>query len=114
MNQCNSCGGFKDRGHVCPTLSPSIVEIDGRSYIVPGEVACVFQAVSEERDELLDRLADAQEHDKINIDFIRQYQDEVYELREAVREALRVCTDHWGDLPEEQRDKLRKLVGGEG
>ena len=52
MRQCNSCGGVKDRGHVCPTLSPAHVEIDGRSYIVPGEVACVFQAVSEERDEL--------------------------------------------------------------
>ena len=118
MRQCSSCGGVKDRGHVCPTLSPSIVEIDGRSYIVPGEVACVFQAVSEERDELLDRLAEAQE----KIDDLRsdgfawvalnaETKAERDQLREAVRMFVQEMKSQDIMLPGEY-DTMADLVGG--
>jgi len=60
IKQCSSCGGFKDSGHRCPVLDPPArVTIEDREYIVPHEVAVIFQAVSEERDELkaqVDRL----------------------------------------------------------
>ena len=57
-------------------------------------------------------LAEAQEHDKINIDFIRQYQDEAYQLRQAVKQFVEEMDAQFPKLemlPGEY-DTLTKLV----
>jgi len=33
MKQCPSCGGFKDRGHVCPTVKPDYINMGKVSLV---------------------------------------------------------------------------------
>ena len=67
-----------------------------------------------QRNEAREELAKAQEHDKINIDFIRQYQDEVYQLRQAVKQFVDEMDAQFPKLemlPGEY-DTLVELIGG--